>query len=226
MAKAKKKAVKRSAETKRAARSPRKRRAAKPSFPSTKRREHPAHGANRRDLHRNSGRGKPVVIDERNPAAVKLYESALRSFHHQDFVRARDCFQKVIEQFSKEAEIVERARVHLKACLQKLSRNSAPLKTADDFYNLAIAHLNRRELGEAEVAFQKALSLEPKGDHILYGLATLECLRGQAVVALKYLQRAIQLNPANRATAGHDPDFELLAESPEFKTLVHPPQPR
>lgn len=173
---------------------------------------------------KDSRKSKQVVIAERDPAAVKMYGAALKGFNSQEFARARDDFQKVIEQFPKETEVVERARVHLNICLQRLARNPAPSKTSEDYYNVAIAYLNRREFDESEAAFQKALSMNPKGDHIVYGLATLESLRGQTDLALKHLQRALHLNPANRMNASHDPDLESLFQLEEFKAMVRGPQ--
>lgn len=163
---------------------------------------------------------KKLVVLERDPMAVKLYESALKSFNQQEFSRARDAFQRVIEQFPKETEIVERSRVHLNICLQRLTRNSGVSKTAEDHYNLAIAHLNRREFDEAQAGFEKALALNPKGDYIFYGMATLESLRGRVESALKHLQRAIEMNPMNRVTASKDTDFEPIAHLEEFQALV------
>lgn len=169
-------------------------------------------------------KSKQVVIADRDPAALKMYEAALRAFHAQEFARARDAFQKLIEQFPKEAEVVERSRIHLNICFQRLAQNPMPSKTSEDHYNLAVAHLNRQEYEAAEAEFQKALSKNPKGDHIVYGLAALESLRGQTDLALKHLQRAIQLNPANRVTASQDPDLESLTKLEEFKALVRGPK--
>ncbi|MBZ5551933.1 MAG: tetratricopeptide repeat protein [Acidobacteriia bacterium] len=160
------------------------------------------------------------MTPERDPQAVKLYEAALKSFGSHEFARARDTFQKVIDQFPKEPDIVERARVHLNICQQRLAKGTGSAKTAEDLYNLAIIHLNRREFGEAMASLEKALALDPKGDHILYGMAALESLQGHLEPALKHLQRAIQLNPLNRMAALSDPDFEPIAPTTEFQALV------
>lgn len=164
---------------------------------------------------------KRMIVAERDPQAVKMYEMALKNFSAHEFVKAREAFQKVIDQFPMEGDIVERSRVHLSICQQRTAKSTTGAKTAEDLYNLAIAHLNRREFEEARSGLEKALALEPKGDHILYALATMESLRGQPEEALKYLQRSIQLNPQNRTNASHDPDFEPLAPMAEFQALVH-----
>lgn len=168
---------------------------------------------------------KLVILAERNPQAVKMYEAALKSFSHELYAKARDTFESIIEQFPREGEIAERSRVHLAICQQKLNRNSAGAKTADDHYNLAIAHLNRRELEQAEGFLRKALAMEPKGDHIFYGLAAVEALRGNLDQAIKNLHRAIQLNPLNRASVLHDPDFETIVQTSEFHELLRSTTP-
>jgi tetratricopeptide (TPR) repeat protein len=163
---------------------------------------------------------KRPMVAERDPQAVKLYEAALKSFSTHEFARAREAFQKVIDQFPKEPDIVERARVHLAICQQRLAKGGGGAKTAEDFYNMAVAQLNRRDFEEAQSSLEKALALDPKGDYIFYGMAALDSLRGQTEQALKHLQRAIQLNPLNRTAALNDPDFETLTHSAEFQSLV------
>jgi tetratricopeptide (TPR) repeat protein len=163
---------------------------------------------------------KRLMVAERDPQAVKLYETALKSFNSHEFARAREAFQRVIDQSPKEPDIVERARVHLAICQQRLAKGGSGAKTAEDFYNMAIAHLNRRDFEEAQSSLEKALALDPRGDHIIYGMAALDSLRGRAEQALKHLQRAIQLNPLNRTAAMNDPDFEPMAKSAEFQALV------
>lgn len=171
---------------------------------------------------RQEKRPARLITAERNPAAVKMYEGALKNFTRHEFARAREAFQRVIDQFPKETDIAERSRVHLRICQQQLARNAGAGKSAEDYYNLAIAHLNRREFKEAEASLEKALSMQPKGDYIHYGLAALEALQGHAEPALKHLQHAIQLNPQNRMTAHRDTDFETLAHHPEFQALLRP----
>ncbi|MDD5541719.1 MAG: tetratricopeptide repeat protein [Acidobacteriia bacterium] len=164
---------------------------------------------------------KKLAPLERDPQAVKSYEAALKSFNQQEFSKARETFQKIIENFPTEKDIVARARAHISMCVQRMARSTPGPKTAEDYYNLAIAHLNRREFDSARTAFEKALSMEPRGDHIFYGLAALESMQGQTSEALKHLQKAIQLNALNRVSAGRDPDFESLAKNPEFESLLH-----
>jgi len=189
----------------------------RPAHPATKAKPHNKGQGAKSGKHRHAVKrsAKLVILAERNSQAVKMYEAALKSFSNELYAKAQEAFRDVIEQFPREGEIAERSRVHLAICQQRLSRNSAGAKTADEHYNLAIAHLNRRELDQAEGSFRKALSMEPKGDHILYGLAAVEALRGNMDPAIKNLLRAIQLNPLNRSSMLQDPDFET------FRQIIH-----
>jgi tetratricopeptide (TPR) repeat protein len=199
----------------------------RPARPATKATPHHKGQGAKSIKHRHATKRsvKLVILAERNPQAVKMYEAALKDFSRQEYAKSRDEFENIVEQFPREGEIAERSRVHLAICQQKLSRNSAGAKTADDHYNLAIAHLNRRELDQAEEFFRKALNMETKGDHIFYGLAAVEALRGNLDQAIKNLLRAIQLNPLNRASVLHDPDFETIVQTTEFHELLRSTTP-
>jgi tetratricopeptide (TPR) repeat protein len=96
------------------------------------------------------------------------------------------------------------------------------LRSADDHYNVGIADLNRREIGAAIEHLQHALKLMPKGDHILYALATASALKGERDQALGFLKQSIHHRGENRFLAARDSDFETLQEDPEFKQLIAP----
>src|SRR5262249_35550120 len=122
-----------------------------------------------------------------------------------------------------EPEIQERAKVLLHACEKKIQeKGKAVLRSADDHYNVGIAELNRRELQSAIGHLQHALKLMPKGDHILYALATATGLQGDREQALQYLKQSINYRGENRFLAARDADFESLHDDPEFKQLVTP----
>ena len=62
----------------------------------------------------------------------------------------------------------------------------------------------------------------PKGDHILYALATASALQGNREQALGYLKQSIQYRGENRFLAARDSDFESLQEDPDFRLLIAP----
>ena len=53
-------------------------------------------------------------------------------------------------------------------------------------------------------------------------MAAAEVCIGNTTQGLKYLKKAITMNEENRFFANNDPDFEPIADSPEFEELIHP----
>jgi tetratricopeptide (TPR) repeat protein len=143
--------------------------------------------------------------------------------HAEEFEKARRCFQNLIANYPEEPEIQERAKVLQHACEKKMQEKARTvLRSADDHYNMGIADLNRRELAASVEHLQHALKLMPKGDHILYALATANALQGDREQALNYLKQSIHYREENRFLALRDGDFESLLDDPDFKQLVTP----
>ena len=153
--------------------------------------------------------------------AIQAYEAGLKLMHGEEFEKAIGCFNHVIADYPEEPEIQERAKVLLHACEKKIQeKDRTVLRSADDYYNVGIADLNRRELASAIDHLQHALKLVPKGDHILYALATASALEGNREQALAHLKQAIHYRGENRFLAARDSDFGSLQEDPEFKQLI------
>ena len=164
---------------------------------------------------------KPPVRSREYSNAIHAYESGLKLMHAENYERAIKAFAELIADHSGEAEVLERARMLMHACENKLhERGKAVLKSADDHYNLGIAELNRRELDAAGQHLQQALKLSPKGDHILYAMAALNALKGNRDEALTFLKQAIHHRAENRFLASRDSDFENLADDSDFRQLV------
>jgi tetratricopeptide (TPR) repeat protein len=144
-------------------------------------------------------------------AQLKLYEEALKLFQDQKFSRAQQVLEKVVEGPSK--ELGDRAKMHLRICEQRISRLPAPsAKSAEDHYTQGVTLMN---LGRWDKA-------APKADHIVYAMAALDCLTGEADSAMQNLKVAIQLRPENRYHARNDEDFAFLQEDPRFTELLYP----
>jgi tetratricopeptide (TPR) repeat protein len=155
--------------------------------------------------------------------AVQAYEAAIKLMHSEQFEKAIRCFEDLIAEHTDEPEIQERAKVLLHACEKKLhEKDRTVLRSADDHYNVGIAELNRRELDSAIQHLEHALKLTPKGDHVLYALATANALKGSRDQAIHHLKQAIHYRAENRFLAARDSDFESLQDDPEFRQLVTP----
>jgi tetratricopeptide (TPR) repeat protein len=168
---------------------------------------------------------KPVVpADPLAPARqqqLKVYEEALKQFQQQKYHKAKQAFEKALE--GPGGELSDRARMHLRICDQRISRPTLPTaKSAEDHYTHGVALMNLGRWDEAREHFDRALKASPKADHIVYAMAALDCLTGEADAALEKLKLAIQLRPENRYHARNDEDFSFLQEDPRFTELLYP----
>jgi len=166
-------------------------------------------------------RGGVEMVDPRVQAQMKLYDDALALFHQQKFQRAKQELEKVLEGPSK--ELADRARMHVKIAEQRMkpSQEQNP-KNAEDHYQRGVTMMNLGRWDDARESLDRARKLAAKADHIVYALAALDCLTGEADAALGNLKIAIELNSANRYHARNDEDFAFLQEDPRFTELLYP----
>ena len=166
-------------------------------------------------------RGGVELVDPRVQAQMKLYDEALGLFHQQKFQRAKQELEKILEGPSK--ELADRARMHMRIAEQRMkpSQEQNP-RTPEDHYQRGVAMMNLGRWDDARESLDKARKLAPKADHIVYALAALDCLTGEADAALANLKIAIELRGANRYHARNDEDFAFLQEDPRFTELLYP----
>ncbi len=161
------------------------------------------------------------MTDPRAQQQHKLYEEAMRYFHEQKFLRAKQAFEKVLEGFSR--ELADRAQMHLRICERRIHRppESAP-RSIEELYHHGVAMMNLGRWEESRQALERARKLSPKADFVIYALAALDCLTGEAESAMTNLKAAIDLRPENRYHARNDEDFAYLLEDPRFTELLYP----
>ena len=158
-------------------------------------------------------------------ASLKQYEAAVRLLYSHEYEKAKVAFDKVIAAFGDDKEVVERSKIHLRLCEQKIARKPAAPRTPDEHYDLAIALMNDGKYEESLDHLNKALKANPKCDYVIYALAITHCRTGNFDRALANLQTAIGLKPENRFLAQRDSDFEVLKQDSRFVSLVFPDQP-
>ncbi len=152
---------------------------------------------------------------------LKAYEEALRQFQQQKWPRAKELFERVLEGPAR--DLADRAQIHLRICAQRISPPPAVTpKTAEDHYTQGVALMNMGRWDEARDHLDRARKAAPKADHIVYAIAALDCLTGEADSAMENLKLAIQLRPENRYHARNDEDFSFLQEDPRFTELLYP----
>jgi hypothetical protein len=153
-------------------------------------------------------------------AAVKAFESALKQFNRHDFGGARHSFEGVLAKFGDEAEVAARVRTYLAICEQRLARTPNLPRNADALYDQGVFEMNRGDVVEAIELFEKALKVDPRGDHILYSLAAAFAHRNEPSKALDLLRKAISVRPVNKARARRDLDFATLRNNDAFQQLI------
>jgi tetratricopeptide (TPR) repeat protein len=152
---------------------------------------------------------------------LKAYEEALKHFQEQKYPRAKQVLEKVLGGPSK--ELSDRAQMHLRICEQRISRlPTPPVKSSEEHYTQGVALMNLGRWDEAREHLDRAHKAAPKADHIVYAMAALDCLTGEAEAAMQNLKIAIQLRPENRYHARNDEDFAFLQEDPRFTELLYP----
>ncbi len=163
---------------------------------------------------------RSLADDPQFQQAVQNYEAGLRALQEHKFERAKAFFQKVVSGASR--ELADRAAVHLNTCNQQLSRATNVFKTVEEHYDYAVSLMNLGDYVTAREHYEKLIKQAPKADYVWYGLAVLNCLTGHFEDALKHLQEAIRINPANRFQARNDSDFQALGDDPRFTELLYP----
>ena len=158
--------------------------------------------------------------DPRFAQAVQNYEAGVKLMQERKFDRAKAMLQKVVEGPSR--ELADRAAMHLNICSRELGRTSTSFKTPEEHYDYAVSLMNQGNYDESRAHLEKILKQQPKADYAMYGLAILDCVTGKVEDALRHLDEAIRLNPANRFQARNDSDFQNLADDPRFTELLYP----
>jgi tetratricopeptide (TPR) repeat protein len=176
----------------------------------------------KKDLHEPNRGHAAHAPDPAAQAQMKQYEEGLKLIQEQKFQKAIPSLQKVFEGPNK--ELADRARVHLRGVEQRLAKGptAAPSKGGEDHYTQGVAMMNLGRWDEAREHLDRALKAAPKADHIVYAMAALDCLTGEADSAMERLKFAIQLRPENRYHARNDEDFAFLQEDPRFTELLYP----
>jgi tetratricopeptide (TPR) repeat protein len=154
--------------------------------------------------------------------AVELFEKGVRALGRKDVERALELFREVDSSFQDQPDVAERARAYEGMCLRVRERERRPHKPKgfEDILGNGVVLLNRGEYAEAVKAFHNAAEIHPRNEHVQYCLAAANARVGDLSGAVKALRSAIHANPANRAQARSDPDFETLRGREDFEELL------
>jgi tetratricopeptide (TPR) repeat protein len=155
--------------------------------------------------------------------AVALYERGLEAIQRHDYRSAIDQLESVLRLYPEEKELHERVRLYLNICQRQATpREQAPQTIEDRLFASTLA-INGGKYEEAISHLRLVRDEDPDNDHALYMLAVAHAQRGEHAEAIAHLERAIALNPENRALARRDPDLEPLREDDAFRSALDAP---
>ena len=155
--------------------------------------------------------------------AVALYEKGLEALQRHAYKEAARVLESVLTQFPEERELHERVRLYLTICQRQATQREAAPLTIDERLYAATLSINGGQYDKAIAHLRLVRDEDPDNDHAIYMLAVAHAQRDEHAEAVAHLERAIALNPENRALARNDPDLEPLRADDAFRAALESP---
>jgi tetratricopeptide (TPR) repeat protein len=152
--------------------------------------------------------------------AVAVYERGLEALQRHAYSEAANLLESVLRQYPEEKELHERVRLYLNICQRQATQREAAPQTIDERLYAATLAINGGQYDQAIAHLRLVRDEDPDNDHALYMLAVAHAQRQEPAEAVAHLERAIALNPENRALARTDPDLEPLREDDAFRATL------
>jgi tetratricopeptide (TPR) repeat protein len=152
--------------------------------------------------------------------AVALYERGLEALQRHDYRVAIDQLNSVLRLYPEEKELHERVRLYLNVCERHATPQEAVPMTVEERLYAATLAINGGQYDEALAQLRLVRDEDPDNDHALYMLAVAHAQRQEPAEAIAHLDRAVALNPENRAIARQDPDFDPLRNHEGFRSAL------
>jgi outer membrane protein assembly factor BamD (BamD/ComL family) len=155
--------------------------------------------------------------------AVALYERGLEALQRHAYPQAAHLLESVLAQYPEERELHERVRLYLNICQRQATQREAAPQTIDERLYAATLSINGGQYDQAIAHLRLVRDEDPDNDHAIYMLAVAHAQRDEHAEAVAHLERAIALNPENRALARNDPDLEPLRDDDAFRAALESP---
>jgi tetratricopeptide (TPR) repeat protein len=153
--------------------------------------------------------------------AVALYEKGMEAMQRHDYNKALEVFETVLTSFPDERELHERVRLYLNVCRRHATPKAAAPQTVQERLYASTLALNGGRYDEAISHLRLVRDEDPDNDHALYMLAVAHAQRGEHAESIAHLERAIALNPENRALARRDSDLDPLHDDDAFHNALN-----
>jgi tetratricopeptide (TPR) repeat protein len=151
---------------------------------------------------------------------VALYERGLAALQRHEYGEAVELLESVLRLYPEEKELHERVRLYLNICQRQGAPQRPGPNTVEERLFAATLAINGGRYDEAISHLHLVRDEDPDNDHALYMLAVAHAQRGEHAEAVAHLERAIALNPENRALARREIDFEQLRDDEAFRTAL------
>jgi tetratricopeptide (TPR) repeat protein len=155
--------------------------------------------------------------------AVALYERGLEALQRHDYRQATALLESVLSQYPEEKELHERVRLYLNVCRRHVQATEPAPQTVGERLFAATLAINGGQYDQAISHLRLVRDEDPDNDHAIYMLAVAHAQRDEHAEAVAHLERAIVLNPENRALARNDPDLEPLHDDEAFRATIEAP---
>jgi tetratricopeptide (TPR) repeat protein len=156
--------------------------------------------------------------------AVTVYERAVEALQRHEYQVATDLLESVLRLYPEEKELHERVHLYLNICERQARAHQPPApQTVDERLYAATLSINGGQYDQAIAHLRLVRDEDPDNDHALYMLAVAHAQRDEHAEAVAHLERAIALNPENRALARNDPDLEPLHDDEAFRAALEAP---
>jgi outer membrane protein assembly factor BamD (BamD/ComL family) len=152
-----------------------------------------------------------------------LYEQAVERLQQHDYAGAADRLEAVLKQFPEEKELHERVKLYLNICRRQAATVQASPQTIEERLYASTIAINGGRYDEAISHLRLVRDEDPDNDHALYMLAVAHAQRGELAEAVAHVERAIAMNPENRALARTDPDLDPLRDDESFRAALEAP---
>jgi len=174
---------------------------------------------------RNTDAGPQSTTQRRSTyfEAVALYERGLEALQKHAYAEAAKLLESVLRQYPEEKELHERVRLYLNICHRQATQRQAAPQTIDERLYAATLAINGGQYDQAIAHLRLVRDEDPHNDHAIYMLAVAHAQRDEHAEAVAHLERAIALNPENRALARNDPDLEPLHDDDAFRAALEAP---
>lgn len=150
--------------------------------------------------------------------SVDAFAQGLVALQKKQWAQAVDLFTKSVAAADR-PEVKDRARQLLAAATERLAGDGQKAKkTDDDPFLLAVFEKNRGNLAQALEACEKGGRAQ-KDDRFAYLAASIHAVEGRLDKAVEVLGKAIEMNPANKVHAFHDPDFGEIKRSRDHRSI-------